>query len=226
MNRQTPNFPTVPDIEVPLVVDVDGTLVSTDLLQEAALQFIARQPFQAFRIFIWLMAGKSMLKTQLADRVSPGIQNIPLREEVVALIHKAQAESRPVYLASASDRRYVEDLAQRIGGIAGVFGTDPDANLSGDIKAQRLVATFGVMGYDYIGNAAIDFTVWHAARKAHVVARSARFVTKVRSAFPDAEIVAQPRSSARQYIEALRPHQWAKNVLLYLPLIAGHRIPP
>ena len=69
-------------VERPLVVDVDGTLVVTDLLHEAVLQFIARHPFQSFRIFGWLMAGKSNLKTQLADRVTPGMETVPLRQEV------------------------------------------------------------------------------------------------------------------------------------------------
>jgi 4-hydroxybenzoate polyprenyltransferase len=223
MNGQTSSPPVAPNIEVPLVVDVDGTLVSTDLLQEAMLQFIARQPLQAFRILIWMIAGKSRLKTQLADRVTPGIETVPLRTEVVALIRVAQAEGRLVYLASGSDRRYVEELARRIGGIAGVFGTDENTNLSGDIKASRLVATFGMKRYDYIGNAPVDFAVWSAARKALVVAGSGRFTARIHRVFPNAEIVAEPRAATRDYIAALRPHQWAKNVLLFLPMIAGHR---
>ena len=76
---------------MPLVVDVDGTLVATDLLQEAALQFVASYPLQALRIPLWLAGGKSNLKTQLANRVNPGIETVPLREEVLALIRDAQA---------------------------------------------------------------------------------------------------------------------------------------
>src|SRR5690349_9044318 len=106
---------------VPLVVDVDGTLLRTDLLQEAALQFVARFPLKAPLMLAWLLQGKAALKGKLADRVEPGVAIAPLREEVVALIDAAQAEGRPVYLASASDHRYVEILATRIGGIAGVF---------------------------------------------------------------------------------------------------------
>jgi len=81
---------------------------------------------------------------------------VPLRPEVVRLIREAQAHGRPVYLASASDHRYVRALAERIGGIAGVFGTEPGRNLAGAAKAEQLVAAFGPKGYDYIGDMPVD----------------------------------------------------------------------
>ena len=223
MNVSAPNVTSAPNVGVPLVVDVDGTLLVTDLLQEATLQFIALRPFQAFHLLTWLASGKSQFKTQLADRVNPRIETVPLRVEVLALIRDAQADGRLVYLASASDRRYVEELAERIGGIADVFGTDAETNLTGVARAGRLVAVFGVEGYDYVGDTPVDFAVWRSARKTLVVANSAAFAAKVMKAFPDAEIVAWPRSGLRDYVSALRMHQWAKNVLLFLPMIAGHR---
>src|SRR4051794_18620626 len=112
MNVQIAHPDTMRIVETPLVVDVDDTLVATDLLHEAVLQFIAQYPFQIFRILGWLLAGRDNLKTQLADRVTPGIETVPLRQEVLSLIRDAQAQGRPVYLASASDRRYVESLAE------------------------------------------------------------------------------------------------------------------
>jgi 4-hydroxybenzoate polyprenyltransferase/phosphoserine phosphatase len=214
--------PVADDRTIPLVVDVDGTLVATDLLQESALQFVARHPMQIYRLVGWLGGGKSNLKARLADQVDPGIDSVPLREEVVALIRDAQAAGRPVYLASASDRRYVDNLAARIGGVAGVFGTEQGVNLAGDAKAERLVATFGVNGYDYVGDAPVDFAVWRSARKQLVVAHSDHFATKVLKTFSDAEIVARPRASLRSYVRAIRVYQWAKNALLFLPVIAGH----
>jgi 4-hydroxybenzoate polyprenyltransferase len=215
--------PGLIDQDLPLVVDVDGTLVASDLLQEAVLQCIAQYPFQTYRLALWLAGGKSNLKTQLANRVNPGIETIPLRAEVLTLIRAAQANGRPVYLASASDRRYIEQLAQRIGGIAGVFGTESATNLSGEAKAHQLVAAFGIKGYDYIGDRPIDFAVWRSARKPLVVAHSAAFGAKALRAFPGAEVVSRPRAGWRDYVRALRTYQWAKNILLFLPLIAGHR---
>lgn len=220
------DFPGAIDRDLPVVVDVDGTLVASDLLQEAALQFIARYPFQTYRLALWLANGMSCLKTQLANRINPGIETVPLREEVLTVIRQAQANGRPVYLASASDRRYVEQLAERIGGIAGVFGTETGTNLSGEAKADRLVDAFGIKGYDYVGDRQIDFAVWRAARRPLVVVHGAKFGAKVLRTFPDAQVVARPQAGWREYVRALRTYQWAKNILLFLPLIAGHRFDP
>lgn len=207
---------------VPLIVDVDGTLLRTDLLHEAALQFVARHPFQAWRLPVWTLSGKARLKTMLAERVDCGVETLPLRDEVVALIRAAQAEGRPVYLASASARPYVEALAARLGGIHGIFATEGSENLAGAGKAERLAEAFGEGGYDYVGNCGTDFPVWRTARTALVVANRKRFESRVKRAFPDAQFVARHRADPRQYYRALRVHQWAKNLLIFLPLIAGH----
>jgi len=210
-------------VEPPLVVDVDGTLVRTDLLQEAALQFVARFPWAVWRLPLWLLKGKATLKAELASRVNPGIASVPLRAETVGAIRAAQAEGRAVYLASASDRRYVDELAQRIGGVAGVFASEPGANLAGAAKAARLEGAFGTQGYDYLGDRPVDFPVWRSARRQIAVSHGAGFTRRVRGAFPDVEVIAEPRSSVQAYVRALRPHQWAKNTLVFLPAIAGHQ---
>ena len=144
--------------DVPLVVDVDGTLIKSDLLYESALQFLARFPFEAWRLPHWLFTcGKAELKRRLAERADPSVATIPLRGETVAVIRDAQLAGRRVYLASASDGRLVEALADRIGGIAGVFSTEAGVNLAGAAKAQRLVAELGAKGFDYVGDAPRGF---------------------------------------------------------------------
>lgn len=209
--------------DVPLVVDVDGTLIKGDLLYESALQFLARFPFEAWRLPHWLFTdGKAELKQHLAERADPDIATIPLREETVALIREAQASGRRVYLASASDSRFVEALADRVGGIAGVFSTEGGVNLAGEAKARRLVAEFGAKGFDYVGDAPVDFPVWRAARNVLAVAHGGGFSRKVLEAFPEAHIVAETRIQPRDVIRALRPHQWAKNALVFVGLVTGH----
>lgn len=209
---------------VPLAVDVDGTLLKTDLLHEAALQFVAHHPWETPRLVGWALSGKAALKAKLADRVDPVIATMPLREETLAVIREAQAEGRPVYLASASDRRYIEQLAERVGGIAGVFATDGVTNLAGEAKARKLEEEFGPGGFDYAGDMPVDLAVWKSARRALVVAHSSGFEARVRKSFPDAEFIARPRVRPRPFIKALRVHQYAKNALIFLSMIAGHQL--
>lgn len=207
---------------VPLVVDVDGTLTKTDLLHEKIIEFIARHPLQSWRLPVWLAGGRAKLKCELADRVDLDLATLPLRDEIVARVRRAQDEGRPVYLASASEQKLVQALADEIGGIAGVFGTDATANAAGKVKAEKLNAAFGPGGYDYIGDRTVDFAVWPSARKVLAVSHSSAFSRRLHRQFPDAEIVVQPRLRAAAYVNALRPHQWAKNSLVFMSPAAGH----
>lgn len=208
---------------VPLVVDVDGTLLRTDILHEQFLQFVATRPMESWRLIGWTVAGKAQLKSALASKVESSTDTLPLADEVLSLIETAQKEGRPVYLASAADRRHVDELAERLGGIAGVFASDGKVNLSGEAKANALVGEFGEGGFDYAGNCKADYPVWRRARKAYVVSANRRFHRQAVRRFPEAKAVLRPSASLRAYLRALRTHQWAKNVLVFLPAIAGHR---
>lgn len=207
---------------IPLVVDVDGTLLRTDLLHEAALQFAARHPLRTPSLLFWLMSGRAHLKTRLAEHGPPPIATMPLRGETVELIRAAQDAHQPVYLASASDERYIREVANHIGGIDGVFGTTPERNLAGAAKAACLNGAFGEHGYDYVGDRAIDMAVWRSANVRYMVAHDRRSEAMASKAFNDLRVIARPRVHLSSYVQTLRPHQWSKNVLLFLGGIAGH----
>lgn len=208
----------------PLVVDVDGTLICSDLLYESVLQLIATQPWNIWKLGIWVAGGKAMLKQNLVESTDPHIATIPLREETLAYIAAAKAQGRPVWLASASDKRWVEQIAARIDGIDGVMGSDGVTNLAGQNKAMALVECFGKKGFDYIGDHHVDMPVWDAARRAILVAKSSGLERAVKRRFADAEVIARPKMAVKPYFKAMRPYQWAKNALVFLPAIAGHSI--
>jgi 4-hydroxybenzoate polyprenyltransferase/phosphoserine phosphatase len=207
---------------IPLVVDVDGTLLKSDLLHEAALQYIARHPFQSWRMAMWLADGKANLKTQLAARVDPMVESIPLRDETVEAIDRAKVEGREVWLASASPRPWVERVAQRVAGIDGVLATDDQTNLAGRHKAAALVNRFGEGQFDYIGDHRVDLPVWQVARRPLMVAHSAGAARAMARRLPQMTVIAREPRSPRPYMRSLRMYQWAKNLLVFLPVIAGH----
>lgn len=216
---------TVPP--VPLVVDVDGTLIASDFLHESLLGFVAAHPWRLPQLpLVLAQAGKAGLKQALAGEVPNLYSHIPLRRETEALIEAARAEGRPVFLASASDRRLVEGLAARIGGIAGVLATEGGQNLAGAAKAAALVARFGAKGFDYVGDAPVDIPVWEAARQVLLVSHSDRFERRVLDLFPDAIVVCRSRVALRDLVRSLRPHQWTKNLLVFLAIVAGHHFSP
>ena len=213
------------DPEIPLVVDVDGTLIKTDLLHEGVMQLVAQGPQSVFLLPFWLSQGKAHLKAKLAERVELDMATVPLRPEVLALIDEAKTLGRPVYLASASAEPYVAALAQRVGA-TGHFATTPEVNLAGGEKATVLVERFGAGGFDYVGDHAVDIPVWSVARKTIAVSRSKSFTAKLQKLFPEVVEIPGTRVPVKACLKALRVHQWLKNSLVFLPLLAGHHFTP
>ena len=208
---------------VPLVVDLDGVLIRTDLLVESAFGFIGRRPFEAWRLPLWLMNGRARLKAGLAKRAPVAPATLPYDPEVIALIEAAKLE-RPVYLASASNEAYVGAVAEHLGLFDGWFGSSPQVNLSGSTKADRLVAEFGEGGFDYVGDSAVDLKVWSRARRAIAVGESPPVRAALKRLRPDAELrqPGGPKANPRAFLKLLRPHQWAKNALVFVPLLTAH----
>ena len=221
----TPAPETLYEVEVerrPLVVDLDGTLVRSDLLIESGFAALGRSPGSVFQIARALRAGKAALKHYLAeaDRFEPA--TLPYDDEVLARIHHARAEGRPVYLASASNERLVEAVAEHLGLFAGWFASDETVNLASENKAKRLVDAFGEGGFDYIGNDAADLAVWARSARAITVRARPGVVHQLVRVAPDCEHLACTRPTWRTWAKLIRVHQWAKNGLVFLPLLASH----
>jgi 4-hydroxybenzoate polyprenyltransferase len=206
---------------VPLVVDVEGALVKTSLLQEKIMQFLARTPLEAWRLLPWIVQGRLSLRRNLDVQVSLQGNTIPLRSETMASIRKAQSQGREIYLASTADRVLVQQLADAIGGISGSILMPPDLR-NGDSWNDRLNTAFGICGYDYIGGRPQNLVACRSARQVFAVSPGGNFSRTLLREFPNAEIIAESRHSLAPYIRALRPHQWSKNLLVLLSLVAGH----
>lgn len=206
------------------MVDVDGSLIRTDILHESCMELFAAQPLRLVRLPAWLADGKAALKAALADAVPIDVALLPLNGALVDFLRGEKDRGRRIVLASASHRRPIQALADHLGFVDAVFATEADVNLSGDAKAQRLVEQFGEGGFDYIGNGMADVAVWRRARHVFAVDPPVRLERRLLAQHPDAVIMRNRTRRARDYLLALRPHQWAKNTLLFLPMLAAHAI--
>lgn len=208
--------------EPPLVVDVDGTLLRTDLLVESGLGALGRNVLTALRIPAWLAGGRARLKHELAARAPLDPAELPYDEAVLAHLRAQRASGRAIYLASAADRAPVAAIAEHLGLFDGVFASDGTHNLKGAAKARALVEAFGGEGFDYIGNDRADMAVWRVARRAGLAGARPAVERAVAGSGRDYEVIARHRSTPRSYVRALRPHQWLKNLLVYVPVLAAH----
>ena len=205
----------------PLVVDVDGTLVAGDLLVEGAARLLAASPLTLFALPIWLVKGRAALKRRIAAAVPLPPSSLVLNPAVLDEIAAAKVAGREVWLASAADERVVAPLADAVGA-AGWFASDGRTNLSGEAKAAALVERFGEGGFDYAGNERRDLAVWRRARRIIGVNLPARLVREVRTLDEGARLLPGLGGGPRDALRALRPHQWVKNALAFVPLIAAH----
>lgn len=208
---------------VPLCVDLDGTLIRSDLLVESALTLVSHHPLSIFSMPGWLLRGKAHLKREIADRVELDPALLPYNHDVLYWVREQQ-QVRPVVLCTASDAKLADLVADHVGGFDAVMTSDSQRNLSGSAKAKALVERYGERGFDYVGNARVDLKVWQHARAAVTVesgnslSQAASRITTVEKRFE------LPKARVRHWLKALRVHQWVKNALVSLPLLAAHRV--
>ena len=205
----------------PLVVDVDGTLVGGNLLIEGAARLLTASPTKLLGLLFRLARGRAALKRGVAQEVPLAQSTLVLNPAVFDEIAAAKAAGREVWLASSADELAVAPLAEAVGA-TGFLASDGRTNLAGEVKAHALVERFGEGGFDYVGNERRDLAVWRHARRAVGVSLPARLARQVRALDEDARFLPGLGSGARDWLRALRPHQWVKNLLVFAPLVAVH----
>jgi 4-hydroxybenzoate polyprenyltransferase/phosphoserine phosphatase len=219
--RMTPDTPAMAD-PTPLVLDLDGTLIRTDSLIEQAVAFVRRKPLSMFKLVGWVLAGRVTLKERLAEAVPLDPALLPINEDVVALAEQEAAKGRKVVLATASHADTAKLFLTRFPFISEILATEAGVNLKGKTKAEALVKRFPD-GFDYAGDSSADVEVWKRARNGITVGASASTVSKAKKATNIVQVIPRPRV-LKAFIKCLRPHQWAKNVLVVVPAILSGRI--
>jgi len=155
--------------DVPLCVDLDGTLINTDLLMESLFALIRQEPLTSLQVPFWFLQGKARLKEEIVKRVRIDISRLPYHIEFLTYLRRLHSEGRRLVLATASHQRFAEEVARYLGFFEAVLATDAGQNLSRARKGACLAAIYGEQGFDYAGNSRADLAVWKRARSAILV---------------------------------------------------------
>jgi 4-hydroxybenzoate polyprenyltransferase/phosphoserine phosphatase len=209
---------------IPLCVDLDGTLIRTDLLLESFLGLVKRNPLLAARSLFRLRHGRAIFKQDIADQVDLDASVLPYDDEIIAWLRQERAGGRRIVLTTASNQKYARQVAEFVGLFDDVLASDATTNLSGRRKRDCLRERFGSGKFDYAGNSSADLMIWPEARNALLV-RPERGVEN--RAVQRARVTRVFRGRGDRGAaawRAIRPYQWLKNLLLFVPLIAAHRI--
>ena len=207
---------------IPLCVDLDGTLVKSDTLVDSALALARHHPAQLLKLPGWLLQGKAAFKRHIASTVALDVTHLPYNRELLQYVQQQHAHGRPIYLATAADATLAHRIAGHLGLFTGVLASDGTLNLAGNNKLAAFRQHFGDQ-FAYIGNALPDLTLLQHCRQPMVANPTPGLRAALRAAkITPVRTFKEQASPLRAWTKALRLHQWAKNVLIFLPLLLAH----
>lgn len=211
----------------PLCVDLDGTLVKSDTLADSLLLLVRGQPLQAMAAPLWLRSGKAAFKREVAARVALDLDHLPWNRRLLEYLSGERAAGRKLYLATGADAAMAQRIADHLGLFEEVLASDGASNHIGDRKLASLRERFSGGEFDYIGNARPDGPVLAHSTEAMVAnpTRSLRALLRSKE-IPVSRSFEDRATAGRSFLKAIRLHQWAKNILIFVPLILAHAFRP
>lgn len=207
-----------------LVVDLDGTLLDSDFLVECAFIFLRDNPLRLFLLFSWLLRGKAYLKSRLAESTEVEVEALPYNHHLLEWLKQCKAAGYQLVLATATHERYANAIAKHLGLFDVVYGTTGTRNLSSHQKRELLLSEYGEGGFEYVANARADLPIWQVASAVHVVNPEWGVLSRARKLGKVGEVFQTLPGYAKTLFKALRLHQWVKNILIFVPLAASHKL--
>lgn len=208
-----------------LAVDLDGTLSRTDTLWESIFGYLALRPLAIFAMLLAVLRGRAGFKRWLALRYIPNPGSLIYDDAVLALIARARAGGQACVLVTGADQAIADAVSRHLGIFDAALGSDGRVNLTAAKKTACLTGRYGAGRFAYAGDSRADLPVWQAAQAGYAVRPSASILARARSLQPQMTLlVAREPALAelRLMLRAIRPHQWVKNALIFVPALAGH----
>lgn len=222
-----PQVLTQPDSQAtelkPLCVDLDGTLVKSDTLVDSLLVLTRSRPLLLLRLPERLLHGKAAFKAFVTTHVELDVAHLPYNRTLLRFLHREHSRGRELYLTTGADLRLAERVASHLGIFEGVLGSDGATNLTGSAKLATLQSHFGEKGFAYVGNGNADLPLLAHASEKMVANPSPSLRSHMRKlASAPAHVFEERSNLVRSLFNALRTHQWAKNLLIFLPPLLAH----
>ena len=209
------------DKDIPLVVDLDGTLLKTDLLYEAILLLFRKNPLYIFACLLWIIKGKVNFKNEVFKIVHLRYELLPFNKELLNYLQNESAKGRKLILATASLKSSAIEVAKIYPIFNEIYGTE-EVNLKGVNKLNYLVNKFGESKFDYIGNSAADLKIFGSSRYSYLVNPTRSLERKTKKILNHKYSWKSGNLNLLEYIKAIRAYQWIKNLLIFVPLITSH----
>lgn len=218
-----PGMTATDTARIPLFIDLDGSLIDSDLLFESFFSLLRTRPLLCLLVPFWLLRGKAHMKHMIAQHAGIDAASIPYNRPFLEYLEKEAASGRELVLATASNHALAELIADHLGIFAGVIASDAHTNVSGRHKLEKIRHWAGDRPFDYAANEKIDLAIWRHAHRA-VLVKPAPGVERAAARVADIErVFAADRRGLMTYLGAMRMYQWMKNILLFVPLLTAHK---
>ncbi len=206
--------------DLPLVVDLDGTLTLTDTLAESVVQVVKRNPLNLLKLPGWLLGGRGAFKEQVAAHADFGAESLPYREPLLDYLRTEKARGRRIVLATAAHHSIAARVSDHLGLFDEVFATGSGVNLKGQAKLDRVHEQVGAR-FVYAGDSKADLPIWHACGGAILAGVAPEVGAAVRAQASVEREFSNLEAGWPVWRRALRVHQWLKNLLLFVPLFTA-----
>lgn len=212
-----------PDLNIPVVVDLDATLNKQTLVIESLTILLKKRPECLFALPVWLLMGQERLQEEIDRRIPIDSYPVPYQAELLEYLRSQLAKGRTVVLTTGTHEQLARRVAKDLRISAWMMMADGSyANPAPELKRERLVKAFGEKGFDYVANGSGDLAVWCAARKAVLINPSVRLLRMVSRVTEVQDVFEDQRAPLRNYVNALRPAHWLKNCLVFVALFDRH----
>jgi hypothetical protein len=172
-----------------------------------------------------LLDGKAAFKAFVSQSISLDVAHLPYNHKVLQFLQEERARGRAIYLTTGADMGVARRVATHLGIFTGVLASDGANNLTGGKKLESLRANLGSEPFDYIGNDTPDLPLLAAARVAMVANPTLSLSMDMRSrGIRPARQFNEGSPLVKSLLKALRLQQWAKNLLVFVPLFLSHAL--
>ncbi len=210
--------------KIPLVIDLDGTLVLTDTLQESIALFLKKNPLlNIFLLLRWFLMGKAKFKELISKQVELEVETLPYNQYFLDFLKEESKKGRKLILCTGAHETIAKNVARYLNIFDEVFSTSSATNLSGENKLNCLTKRFGKEDFIYAGNSHDDIIIWRKAKEIIAVNASNTVLKKLRKIKKTFINFEKKKPSLLTWVKLFRIHQWSKNILIFFPLIAAQQ---
>jgi 4-hydroxybenzoate polyprenyltransferase/phosphoserine phosphatase len=210
-----------------IFVDLDGSLLHTDLLIESFFQLVKERPGLVPSFLTHLMKSKSEMKSWVADKTTLEIKTLPFREDLLVFLREEKRKGTKIILATASHEKWAEKVALHLDLFDHVIATSKSCNMKGAAKSEAIVSYCsqeGISDWTYVGDSRSDFPIWHASNSCILAGGTNKIESKLVASGKMLRRFHNKQNSAYAVLRALRAHQWIKNLLVFAPIFLAQRI--